>query len=187
MRRRRGSSLVLSPLIQWPQALSVLSSLWVPNCSSGQLAIIEYLEETRPTPRLLPRDPKKRASVRMISDLIAGGIQPLQVWRLCTVHSHTDCGELTVRRPAWVCGWQEDGFSGAETYTTWRGGGTPASSAGSPTAFLEPLGFQGHVQRCWRGKGQATGEWLSSTGPSLPPFTRAAPLSSAPYHRLGFP
>ncbi|XP_011355371.1 maleylacetoacetate isomerase isoform X4 [Pteropus vampyrus] len=42
------------------------------------LAIIEYLEETRPTPRLLPRDPKKRASVRMISNLIAGGIQPLQ-------------------------------------------------------------------------------------------------------------
>uniref|UniRef100_A0A2I3GPI9 Maleylacetoacetate isomerase n=1 Tax=Nomascus leucogenys TaxID=61853 RepID=A0A2I3GPI9_NOMLE len=42
------------------------------------LAIIEYLEETRPTPQLLPQDPKKRASVRMISDLIAGGIQPLQ-------------------------------------------------------------------------------------------------------------
>uniref|UniRef100_A0A4X2LI42 maleylacetoacetate isomerase n=1 Tax=Vombatus ursinus TaxID=29139 RepID=A0A4X2LI42_VOMUR len=44
-----------------------------------QLAIIEYLEETRPTPvRLLPQDPKKRASVRLISDLIASGIQPLQ-------------------------------------------------------------------------------------------------------------
>uniref|UniRef100_A0A8C8ZHJ5 maleylacetoacetate isomerase n=1 Tax=Prolemur simus TaxID=1328070 RepID=A0A8C8ZHJ5_PROSS len=43
-----------------------------------QLAIIEYLEETRPTPRLLPQDPKKRASVRMISDLIASGIQPVQ-------------------------------------------------------------------------------------------------------------
>ncbi|XP_068948398.1 maleylacetoacetate isomerase isoform X3 [Petaurus breviceps papuanus] len=44
-----------------------------------QLAIIEYLEETRPTPiRLLPQDPKKRASVRMISDIIASGIQPLQ-------------------------------------------------------------------------------------------------------------
>ncbi|XP_055144632.1 maleylacetoacetate isomerase isoform X2 [Symphalangus syndactylus] len=42
------------------------------------LAIIEYLEETRPTPQLLPQDPKKRASARMISDLIAGGIQPLQ-------------------------------------------------------------------------------------------------------------
>ena len=50
---------------------------------SGQLAIIEYLEETRPTPRLLPWDPKKRAQVRMVSDLIASGIQPLQVQLLC--------------------------------------------------------------------------------------------------------
>uniref|UniRef100_A0A6I8NQG6 maleylacetoacetate isomerase n=1 Tax=Ornithorhynchus anatinus TaxID=9258 RepID=A0A6I8NQG6_ORNAN len=43
-----------------------------------QLAIIEYLEETRPSPSILPRDPKKRASVRMISNVIAAGIQPLQ-------------------------------------------------------------------------------------------------------------
>nr|KAF6500277.1 glutathione S-transferase zeta 1 [Molossus molossus] len=43
-----------------------------------QLAIIEYLEETRPTPRLLPPDPKKKVLVRMISDLIASGIQPVQ-------------------------------------------------------------------------------------------------------------
>ncbi|XP_072842585.2 maleylacetoacetate isomerase isoform X2 [Pogona vitticeps] len=42
------------------------------------LAIIEYLEETRPNPRILPQDPKKRAQVRMISDHIASGIQPLQ-------------------------------------------------------------------------------------------------------------
>ncbi|XP_044087181.1 maleylacetoacetate isomerase isoform X2 [Neovison vison] len=45
---------------------------------SQSLAIIEFLEETRPTPRLLPKDPKKRAQVRMISDTIASGIQPLQ-------------------------------------------------------------------------------------------------------------
>ena len=50
---------------------------------SAQLAIIEYLEETRPTPRLLPQDPKKRAQVRMVSDLITSGIQPLQVRHLC--------------------------------------------------------------------------------------------------------
>ncbi|KAL2095502.1 hypothetical protein ACEWY4_010221 [Coilia grayii] len=42
------------------------------------LAIIQYIEETRPIPSLLPRDPKKRAQVRMISDIIASGIQPLQ-------------------------------------------------------------------------------------------------------------
>ncbi|XP_036887573.1 maleylacetoacetate isomerase-like isoform X3 [Sturnira hondurensis] len=45
---------------------------------SQSLAIIEYLEETRPTPPLLPQDPKKRVFVRMISDLITSGIQPLQ-------------------------------------------------------------------------------------------------------------
>uniref|UniRef100_A0A8D0C9F3 Maleylacetoacetate isomerase n=1 Tax=Salvator merianae TaxID=96440 RepID=A0A8D0C9F3_SALMN len=45
---------------------------------SQSLAIIEYLEETRPNPRLLPEDPKKRAQVRMIAEHIASGIQPLQ-------------------------------------------------------------------------------------------------------------
>ncbi|XP_062973970.1 maleylacetoacetate isomerase isoform X2 [Elgaria multicarinata webbii] len=45
---------------------------------SQSLAIIEYLEETRPNPKILPQDPKKRAQVRMISDHITSGIQPLQ-------------------------------------------------------------------------------------------------------------
>ncbi|XP_024853250.1 maleylacetoacetate isomerase isoform X7 [Bos taurus] len=54
-------------------------ALKIDGITIGQsLAIIEYLEETRPTPRLLPWDPKKRAQVRMVSDLIASGIQPLQ-------------------------------------------------------------------------------------------------------------
>ncbi|XP_006864831.1 PREDICTED: maleylacetoacetate isomerase isoform X1 [Chrysochloris asiatica] len=62
----------LNPMKQVP-------ALKIDGITIGQsLAIIEYLEETRPSPRLLPQDPKKRASVRMISDLIAGGIQPLQ-------------------------------------------------------------------------------------------------------------
>ncbi|XP_010160745.1 maleylacetoacetate isomerase isoform X2 [Antrostomus carolinensis] len=45
---------------------------------SQSLAIIHYLEDTRPNPRLLPQDPKKRAQVRMITDHIVSGIQPLQ-------------------------------------------------------------------------------------------------------------
>ncbi|XP_037343409.1 maleylacetoacetate isomerase isoform X3 [Pungitius pungitius] len=45
---------------------------------SQSLAVIQYIDETRPGPLLLPADPKKRAQVRMISDLIASGIQPLQ-------------------------------------------------------------------------------------------------------------
>uniref|UniRef100_UPI00398E79C2 maleylacetoacetate isomerase isoform X2 n=1 Tax=Pristiophorus japonicus TaxID=55135 RepID=UPI00398E79C2 len=45
---------------------------------SQSLAIIQYLDETRPEPRLLPEDAKKRAQVRMICDHICSGIQPLQ-------------------------------------------------------------------------------------------------------------
>ncbi|XP_071972896.1 maleylacetoacetate isomerase isoform X2 [Engystomops pustulosus] len=45
---------------------------------SQSLAIIEYLEETHPSPPLLPKDPIKRAQCRMISDHIASGIQPVQ-------------------------------------------------------------------------------------------------------------
>jgi len=43
------------------------------------LAIIEYLDESRPQPpRLLPSDPMKRAKVRELSLIVASGIQPAQ-------------------------------------------------------------------------------------------------------------
>lgn len=40
--------------------------------------ILQYLEETRPTPPLMPADPIKRAKVREICEVIVSGIQPLQ-------------------------------------------------------------------------------------------------------------
>jgi maleylpyruvate isomerase len=42
------------------------------------LAIIEYLEETHPTPPLLPKDPYERAVVRELAQLVNSGVQPLQ-------------------------------------------------------------------------------------------------------------
>jgi maleylacetoacetate isomerase len=45
---------------------------------SQSLAIIEYLDETFPEHRLIPRDPVDRARVRMLSQIIACDIQPLQ-------------------------------------------------------------------------------------------------------------
>ncbi|XP_068607669.1 maleylacetoacetate isomerase isoform X3 [Brachionichthys hirsutus] len=52
---------------------------------SQSLAVIQYIDETRPGHPLLPADLKKRAQVRMISDLIASGIQPLQVKNLYVI------------------------------------------------------------------------------------------------------
>ena len=42
------------------------------------LAIIEYLDEVFPQPGLVPRNPVDRARVRMLSQIIACDIQPLQ-------------------------------------------------------------------------------------------------------------
>jgi len=41
-------------------------------------AILEYLEETRPEPPLLPKNPRARAQVRRVVEVINSGIQPLQ-------------------------------------------------------------------------------------------------------------
>lgn len=42
------------------------------------IAIMHYLEETRPQPPLLPQDPYNRCKVREICETIVSGIQPLQ-------------------------------------------------------------------------------------------------------------
>ncbi len=46
------------------------------------LAIIEYLDETHPNPPLLPRDPRGRARVRGLSQLVACDSHPLIVPRV---------------------------------------------------------------------------------------------------------
>jgi maleylacetoacetate isomerase len=43
------------------------------------IAIIEYLEETRPEPPLLPKDPRGRARVRALSAIVASDSHPLVV------------------------------------------------------------------------------------------------------------
>ena len=147
---------------------------------SGQLAIIEYLEETRPTPRLLPWDPKKRAQVRMVSDLIASGIQPLQVQLLCVcAPSLPSLLQAHPRHPArqWV------GAGGRRTEGTLRDLALDcgAEGRGEPENTHPPGGppaFQGHLQRHhlplrWEGA-RRQGE-VSHPGPALTqsslPFT----------------
>ena len=49
---------------------------------SQSVAIIEYLEETRPKPSLLPAEPLKRAQVRELVEIVNSGIQPLQSLRV---------------------------------------------------------------------------------------------------------
>ena len=57
------------------------------NTYGESLAIIEWLEETYPNPRLLPVDSLSRMHVRHLSYLIASGTQPLQNLAAMRYHS----------------------------------------------------------------------------------------------------
>jgi maleylpyruvate isomerase len=69
------------------------------------LAIIEYLDETFPDHRLIPRDPTDRARVRMLSQIIACDIQPLQntsTTRYLKETLHQDEAAITAWLREWI-------------------------------------------------------------------------------------
>ena len=77
------------------------------------LAIIEYLDETRPGPRLIPGDPEARARVRSLSLLIACDIHPLNNLRVLK-HLKRELGQAQEAIDAWYRHWCDEGFSALE-------------------------------------------------------------------------
>jgi maleylacetoacetate isomerase len=80
---------------------------------SQSLAIIEYLEETRPQPPLLPADAAGRARVRSLSLLVACEIHPLNNLRTLQ-HLKRALGQDEERINAWYRHWIADGFAKLE-------------------------------------------------------------------------
>ncbi|CAG8583563.1 2089_t:CDS:2 [Ambispora gerdemannii] len=60
------------------------------------VAILEYLEETRPEPALLPKNPIDRAKVRAIVQSIASDIQPIQNLRVVKHSKQDDWGNYWI-------------------------------------------------------------------------------------------
>ena len=86
------------------------------------IAIIEYLEETRPQPPLLPPDAAGRARVRALAFDVACEIHPLNNLRVLRYLTH----DLQVDEPAkntWYRHWVEDGLAAVEA----RLAGSPAT------------------------------------------------------------
>jgi maleylacetoacetate isomerase len=77
------------------------------------VAIIDYLDSVNPTRRLFPADPRARATVLQICELLNSGIQPLQNLK---VHKEleTKYGLSKDQVVAWTHHWITVGFEGLE-------------------------------------------------------------------------
>lgn len=95
------------------------------------LAIIEYLDETHPSPPLLPQGPQDRAWVRAVAFSIACDIHPinnLRVLKYLTKELQID----EPRRDEWYRHWIREGFGALEAQLSERGQG-PYCAGGTPT------------------------------------------------------
>ena len=91
-------------------------------------AILEWLEETRPEPPLLPRDAAGRAQVRAMAAVIGCDIHPLNNLRVLKAVRGLGADQAGV--DAWAGQWIIDGFAALEALVVrygegWCFGGTP--------------------------------------------------------------
>src|SRR6185437_760332 len=96
-----------------PQKLVPALVLDTGEVLTQSLAILEYLEETHPTPPLLPRDPVGRARVRALALISAADIHPIQNLRVMAyLREQYDQSEEAAF--AWSRHWIETGFEAYE-------------------------------------------------------------------------
>ncbi len=85
-------------------------ALWIDGHTLAEsVAILEYLEETRPATPLYPKDRWARARVRQVVELVNSGIQPLQNLVVYQRHS-SDPAE----QGAWLRFFNERGLAACE-------------------------------------------------------------------------
>lgn len=80
---------------------------------SQSLAIIEYLDETHPTPPFLPKEARARARVRALALAIACDIHPINNTRVLG-YLEKQLGLDQAARDAWARNWIEIGFRALE-------------------------------------------------------------------------
>ena len=84
------------------------------------LAIIAYLDATRPEPRLLPADPAEQAHVRALALVIACDVHPLNNLRV--LKKLTALGHDQDVRDDWYRHWIKEGFDALEPLAAPRAG-----------------------------------------------------------------
>ena len=95
-----------------PQGLVPALDLGDGHVLTQSLAILEWLEETRPTPPILPRSALDRATVRTMAGVVACDIHPLNNTRVGRKLSKMGVEQAAITD--WIHGWIRDGFDALE-------------------------------------------------------------------------
>lgn len=99
------------------RALSPLGTVPTLETESGNftqsLAIIEYLDETHPLPRLLPASAEGRARVRALAQTIACDIHPVNNLRILNYLTR-EFGASADQKNAWYRHWVNEGLAALE-------------------------------------------------------------------------
>jgi maleylpyruvate isomerase len=102
-RLRQGEQRAAKYLALNPQGLVPALELGSAEVLSQSLAIIEWLDETRPEPPLLPADPVRRARVRAFALAISCDIHPIQNLKILNKLRSLGVGEdIVLGWAAWV-------------------------------------------------------------------------------------
>jgi maleylacetoacetate isomerase/maleylpyruvate isomerase len=103
-----------------PQGLTPALDLGDGNMLAQSLAILEWLEETRPQPPILPRGALDRAMVRRMAGIIACDIHPLNNTRVGRKLAQMGVDQAAITE--WIHGWIRDGFDALEPLVAQHGG-----------------------------------------------------------------
>ncbi len=87
------------------------------------LAILEWLDETHPSPPLLPKSPNDRAVVRAMADIVACDIHPLNNLRVLQTLQSMGHPVGSEDQRLWGSRWIEDGFATLEILVEKHGDG----------------------------------------------------------------
>jgi len=103
-----------------PQGLTPALDLGDGTILAQSLAILEWLEETRPQPPILPRGALDRAVVRRMAGIICCDIHPLNNTRVGKKLNALGLSQDQITD--WIHGWIRDGFDALEPLIAQHGG-----------------------------------------------------------------
>ncbi|KAF1021160.1 MAG: Maleylpyruvate isomerase [Paracidovorax wautersii] len=88
---------------------------------SQSLAIIDYLDQRAPLPRLIPLEPLARARVLELARVIACDMHPVNNLRILK-YLQQELGLSAAQKDAWYRHWVNEGFQAAEVLLARHGG-----------------------------------------------------------------